>query len=171
MIIDGVLCPPGGELYHVYSRVVDGGSFSVYKGATENGYAVLKVKLHIDSHVHFGGTRPHSCGRQGPGLHGDRCCLLCLPAAGGQLLCPLGLPPVSASEGELAQRRQSSSDQLFPVPGRLCHRLLQPSGSHVHCESLPVQVPIQVLRSAPYHPIRRQHHSRSPSNNPEEPKS
>ncbi|XP_078029721.1 mitotic checkpoint serine/threonine-protein kinase BUB1 beta isoform X2 [Epinephelus lanceolatus] len=33
----------GGELYHVYSRVVDGGSFSVYKGATEDGYAVLKV--------------------------------------------------------------------------------------------------------------------------------
>lgn len=73
-----------------------------------------------------------------PGLHGDRCGVLCLPAAGGQLLCSLGFPSVSASEGELVHRRQSSSDQLFPVPGRLHHRLHHPDWSHIHSESLHV---------------------------------
>ncbi|KAM7368448.1 hypothetical protein PAMP_014662 [Pampus punctatissimus] len=33
----------GAEVYHIYSRVVDGGSFSVYKGATEDDDVVIKV--------------------------------------------------------------------------------------------------------------------------------
>ncbi|XP_073348685.1 mitotic checkpoint serine/threonine-protein kinase BUB1 beta isoform X2 [Pagrus major] len=33
----------GGELYHTYSRVLDGGSFSVYKGAKEDDYVFIKV--------------------------------------------------------------------------------------------------------------------------------
>lgn len=40
-----VLCPPGGEVFHIYSRALDGGSFSIYNGATEDDYAVvIKVK-------------------------------------------------------------------------------------------------------------------------------
>ncbi|KAK2855793.1 hypothetical protein Q5P01_004528 [Channa striata] len=33
----------GGELYLIFSRVVDGGSFSVYNGATEDVYVLIKV--------------------------------------------------------------------------------------------------------------------------------
>ncbi|KAM7396047.1 hypothetical protein PAMA_007362 [Pampus argenteus] len=33
----------GAKVYHIYSRVVDGGSFSVYKGATEDDDVVIKV--------------------------------------------------------------------------------------------------------------------------------
>ncbi|XP_044024107.1 mitotic checkpoint serine/threonine-protein kinase BUB1 beta isoform X2 [Siniperca chuatsi] len=38
----------GGKAFHIYSRVLDGGSFSVYKGTTEDGYVVIKVNLLID---------------------------------------------------------------------------------------------------------------------------
>ncbi|XP_054483257.1 mitotic checkpoint serine/threonine-protein kinase BUB1 beta-like isoform X1 [Anoplopoma fimbria] len=33
----------GGDVIHIYSRVLEGPGFSVFKGATEDGYVVLKV--------------------------------------------------------------------------------------------------------------------------------
>ncbi|XP_039980473.1 uncharacterized protein bub1ba [Xiphias gladius] len=33
----------GGEVYHIYSRVVDGGSFSIYKGAKKDDCVLIKV--------------------------------------------------------------------------------------------------------------------------------
>ncbi|XP_040920675.1 uncharacterized protein bub1ba [Toxotes jaculatrix] len=33
----------GGEVYHIYSRVVDGGSFSIYKGAQRDDCVLIKV--------------------------------------------------------------------------------------------------------------------------------
>lgn len=39
-----VFCPPGGKMYLIYNRVLDGGSFSIYKGTAEDDNVVIKVK-------------------------------------------------------------------------------------------------------------------------------